>query len=160
MKLKKGLDRLPGERVSEAAMRHASVQIYKEKLSDAIRRRNRVAAAHARHAREEKHFKHQLEEADAEVRALITKSGQQSARVRGFNYTPSYRVIAEIYDRDEYLAYASLPENRDLLHKRIAMEAATERWGTDIDHVKIDIPGVRPGKVPTLSVTKAKATKR
>lgn len=143
------------------------------KYYDLAREQRRAAAAHARYVRKEKESKAALAEIEAKIRAELVADKLESQRVAGYNYTPSFRDIAEVVDREAYLAYASRPENRDLLYKSVNMTAATERWNEariEAEEAGMSaksiagilaktIPGVLPGRVPTLSVTKAKPTK-
>jgi len=141
------------------------------KYYDLAGQRMKAAAAYNRASKKVRDTKTELETIEAKIREELIADKLESQRVRGYNYTPSSRFIADIKDRDSYLEYASLPENRDLLHKRISMEAAQERWDavrreceaegldakTTAKRVAAAIPGVLPGSVPTLSVSKAKS---
>ena len=86
-----------------------------------------------------------------QLREELVKNKLESIRIGRTNYTVSNRQIAELYDADELFAYVKKTNSFDLLHRRVSMEAARERWNQGVT-----IPGVRPGTVPTLSVTKAR----
>lgn len=143
------------------------------KYNEFAKTRARLVGVSQRAERKAKDAKKALDELDAQIREAIINDKQETVRARGTVFTPSSRLIAEIYDRDAYFEYACRKENRDLLHARISMEAATERWNvtrTEAEEAgvrKLDvakrvaaaIPGVRPGSVPTLSVTKGKPLK-
>lgn len=95
------------------------------------------------------------DQAEDQLRKHIVETLKlESVRVGGYNFTPSFRDIAELYDPNEFFRYVAKTKSFDLLHRRVTMEAIRERWN---DGVKV--PGVRPGKVPTLSVSKAGETK-
>ena len=92
-----------------------------------------------------------LQEISDALRQELVDHKLESVRIGRTNYTVTNRQIAELYDADEFFAYVKKTNSFDLVHRRVTMEAARERWAQGKE-----VPGVRPGTVPTLSVTKAR----
>lgn len=117
-----------------------------------------MAAAYAKAARrksaaakkEAEASKALAEIADA-MRAELVSHKLESVRIGRTNYTVSNRQICELFDDEAFFAYVLKTKSTELLHRRVTMEAARDLWAAGKD-----IPGVRPGTLPTLSVTKAR----
>jgi hypothetical protein len=73
-----------------------------------------------------------------------------SVRVRGFNFTPGWREIIETYDWDAYRSWARKDPLGVYVERRPAKKAVYEQLDAGTE-----VPGVRPGKVPVLYVTRA-----
>lgn len=109
---------------------------------------NRLKVAAAR--KEVLRSKELAEIAEA-LRAELVANKLESVRIGNTNYTVSNRQIAELYDDESFFAYVLKSKRTELLHRRVTMEAARDLWTQGVE-----IPGVRPGTLPTLSVTKAR----
>ena len=124
------------------------------KYNEIAKTYTRLAGVLARASKKEREARAALKEFEEEIRCAILEDKLDRVTVRGVNFTPSERDIAEMYDSAAFFEYVRKNNAFDLVHQRVTMEAARERWNAGKT-----IPGIRPGKVPTLSVTKARATK-
>ena len=91
-----------------------------------------------------------LKEIEVALRAELVSHKMESVRIGRTNYTVTNRQIAELYDDEAFFAYVKRTGAFDLVHRRVTIEAARDLWAAGKQ-----IPGVRPGTVPTLSVSKA-----
>ena len=85
--------------------------------------------------------------------ALLTalKAGKlQSVRVGNYNFTPGERSILETHDWDAYWAWARKDRLGVYVERRPAKKAVQEQL-----EAGVKVPGVRPGKLPVLHISKA-----
>jgi hypothetical protein len=87
---------------------------------------------------------------EAQLLDELSAAKVDSVRVRGFNFTPGWREIIETYDWDAYWEWARKDPLGVYVERRPAKRAVYEQLDAGVE-----VPGVRPGKVPVLHVTKA-----
>jgi hypothetical protein len=87
---------------------------------------------------------------EAQLLDELAAAKVDSVRVRGFNFTPGWREILETYDWDAYWEWARRDKLGVYVERRPAKRAVYEQL-----EAGATVPGVRPGKVPVLYVTRA-----